>query len=162
MRFASVANHLGPTYRHLIFAMNGATEAAGLLAPELKVELLTVPVQFGNSWRNLKIFAQSLRRLQPDLLVTSNWGSIEWGIANWAAWLPHLHLEDGFSGEEAVRQFSRRVWTRRLTLRRSIVVVPSRSLYKIARDTWRLPRISPVVCSKRGGLRPVHCDGRPC
>jgi len=139
MRFANVANHLGPTYRHLIVAMNGATEAVRLLAPELKVKLLTVPVQFGNSWRNLKIFAQTLRRLQPDLLVTSNWGSIEWGIANWAARLPHLHLEDGFSGEEAQRQFSRRVWTRRLTLRRSIVVVPSRTLYRIARDTWRIP-----------------------
>src|SRR5205085_11032354 len=35
--------------------------------------------------------------------------------------------------------FPRRVWTRRLTLRRSIVVVPSQTLYKIARNTWRLP-----------------------
>jgi glycosyltransferase involved in cell wall biosynthesis len=139
MRFASVANHLGPTYRHLIVAMNGATEAVRLLAPELKVELLTIPVQIGNSWRNLKIFTQTLRRLQPDLLVTSNWGSIEWGIANWAAWLPHVHLEDGFSGEEAERQFSRRVWVRRLVLRRSTVVVPSRTLYRIARQVWRLP-----------------------
>ena len=80
-----------------------------------------------------------MRRLQPDLLVTSNWGSIEWAIANWAAWLPHLHLEDGFSRDEAERQFSRRVWARRLVLRRSIVVVPSRTLYRIARDVWRLP-----------------------
>jgi glycosyltransferase involved in cell wall biosynthesis len=119
--------------------MNGATEAARLLAPELKVELLTVPFQARNSWRNLNIFTLALRRLQPDLLVTSNWGSIEWAIANWAAWIPHLHIEDGFSGEEAERQFSRRVWARRLTLRRSIVVVPSRTLYRIARDTWRIP-----------------------
>ena len=139
MRFASVANHLGPTYRHLVVAMNGATEALSLLAPELKVELLSIPVQIGNSWRNLKVFTKTLRRLQPDLLVTSNWGSIEWAIANWAAWLPHLHLEDGFSGDEAERQFSRRVWARRLVLRRSIVVVPSRTLYRIARDVWRLP-----------------------
>jgi glycosyltransferase involved in cell wall biosynthesis len=110
-----------------------------LLAPELKVELLTIPVQIGNSWRNLKTFTQTLRRLQPDLLVTSNWGSIEWAIANWATWLPHLHLEDGFNGEEAERQFSRRVWARRLILRRSIVVVPSRTLYRMGRDIWRLP-----------------------
>ena len=139
MRFVSVANHVGPTYRHLIVAMNGATEAVRLLAPELKVELLPIPVEIGNSWRNLKIFTKTLRRLQPDLLVTSNWGAIEWAIANWAAWLPHLHVEDGFSGEEAERQFSRRVWARRLVLRRSIVVVPSRTLYRIARDVWRLP-----------------------
>src|SRR5205814_6945327 len=104
----------------------------------LKVELLTIPVQAGNSWRNLKLFTQTLRRLQPDLLVTSNWGSIEWAIANWAAWIPHLHIEDGFSGEEAERQFPRRVWARRLTLRSSTVVVPSRTLYKIARETWLL------------------------
>src|ERR1051325_444362 len=139
MRFAGVANHLGPTYRHIIVAMNGSTEAAHLLAAELNVELLTIPVQAGNSWRNLKMFTQTLRRLQPDLLVTSNWGSIEWGIANWAAWLPHLHFEDGFSGEEVERQFSRRVWARRLVLRRSTVVVPSRTLHKIAREVWRLP-----------------------
>ena len=48
MRFAGVANHLGPTYRHFVVAMNGATEAVRLLAPQLKVELLSIPVQAGN------------------------------------------------------------------------------------------------------------------
>ena len=38
------------------------------------------------------------------------------------------------------RQLPRRVWTRRLVLRRATVVLPSRRLERIALDIWRLPR----------------------
>ncbi len=37
-------------------------------------------------------------------------------------------------------QLARRVWLRRLFLRRATVMVPSRTLYRIATDIWRLPR----------------------
>ena len=66
------------------------------------------------------------------LLVTSNWGSIEWAIANLDSRVRHLHLEDGFGPEETDRQLLRRVCTRFLVLRRSTVVVPSRTLYAVA------------------------------
>jgi glycosyltransferase involved in cell wall biosynthesis len=82
-----------------------------------------------------------LRRLRPDLLMTYNWGAIEWAIAN--RLLPvarHVHLEAGFGKEEADHQLQRRVWCRRWALARcSSVVVPSRGLQDLARDVWKLP-----------------------
>jgi glycosyltransferase involved in cell wall biosynthesis len=139
MRFAQMAIHFGRAYRHVIVAMDGVTDTMALLAPELDVELLAVPVRSGHSLTNLKTFRGILGRVRPDLLVTSNWGSIEWAIANLGSRVRHLHLEDGFGPEEAERQLFRRVWTRRLVLRRSTVVVPSQTLYAVARDVWRLP-----------------------
>jgi glycosyltransferase involved in cell wall biosynthesis len=70
--------------------------------------------------------------------VTYNWGAIEWAIANRPRIAPHLHVEDGFGPEEADRQLRRRVWARRLLLRGSLVVLPSRTLLRIAAETWRL------------------------
>src|SRR5690606_34421165 len=49
-----------------------------------------------------------------------------------------LHFEDGFGPEEAERQLPRRVWTRRLALARSDVVVPSHTLRTLATKVWRL------------------------
>ena len=139
MRFAQLANRFGDAYRHVIVAMDGRTEALSRLAPGLKVEVLAVPVRRDRNWANLGTFRAVLGELRPDLLITSNWGSIEWAMANLDGRVPHLHMEDGFGTEEASRQLPRRVWTRRLVLRRSTVLLPSLTLLGIARDVWRLP-----------------------
>jgi glycosyltransferase involved in cell wall biosynthesis len=53
-----------------------------------------------------------------------------------------LHVEDGFGPEERDRQLPRRVWTRRVCLAGRNVVVPSRTLERIALGVWRLaPRL---------------------
>lgn len=140
MRFAQLANHFGGAYRHVIVAMDGQTEALSRLAPGLEVEMRSVPVRRGQTWSNLKTFRALLDDVRPDLMVTSNWGSIEWALANLNGRVPHLHMEDGFGPEEANRQLPRRVWTRRLALWRSKVLLPSLTLYRIARDVWRLPQ----------------------
>ena len=88
---------------------------------------------------NVLRFRRVLRALRPDALVTYNWGSLEWAIANLSVGLRHIHIEDGFGPEESDRQLPRRVWLRRIVLRRSTVVVPSRNLERIALHTWRLP-----------------------
>ena len=140
IRFAALANHFGRAFRHIVVAMDGATTATRLVASEIELELLPVLTERGNTWRNLSEIAKTLARIQPDLLITSNWGSIEWAIVNLLRSTRHLHLEDGFGAEEAERQFTRRIWTRRLVLRRSTVVVPSRRLYDVALNVWRLPK----------------------
>jgi glycosyltransferase involved in cell wall biosynthesis len=85
--------------------------------------------------------AFALRRLRPDLLVTYNWGAIEWAMANRV--LPvshHIHVEAGFGQGEADSQIRRRVLFRRWALARcALVVVPSRRLEDLARRVWRLP-----------------------
>jgi len=138
IRFAQIVNHLGRRYRHLIVAMDGATQAFARLSSDLDAELLHVPVRRGDTLGNLRTFRRILTGQRPDLLVTSNWGTIEWGMANLDGRVPHLHLEDGFGPEEAAGQLARRVWTRRLVLRRTRVVVPSLTLLALARDRWRL------------------------
>ena len=139
MRFAHLVNAFGPAYRHVVVAMDGQTGTLSRLAPGLALEVRPVPVQKGRLWANLRTFRQVLDELRPDLLVTSNWGSIEWAMANLDGRTPHLHMEDGFGPEEANRQLPRRVWTRRLVLRRSTTMLPSQTLYRLARQVWRLP-----------------------
>ncbi len=46
-----------------------------------------------------------LRRLRPDLLITYNWGAIEWAMADrlWGV-ARQMHFEAGFGEDEADRQ----------------------------------------------------------
>ncbi|HTH17443.1 MAG TPA: glycosyltransferase, partial [Magnetospirillum sp.] len=76
---------------------------------------------------------------RPDLLLTYNWGSMEWALANLPHLAPHVHVEDGFGPDEASGQLFRRVMFRRLVLAwGSVVVLPSRTLCAIAAEQWRL------------------------
>lgn len=139
IRFVQIANRFGRVYRHVVVVLDGVTDVMQRLAPDVDAQLLSLPARSGHLWSNVKIFRNVLARVRPDLLVTYNWGSIEWAIANLDGRFRHLHFEDGFGPEEAEKQVARRVFTRRLVLRRSTVVVPSQTLYAVARDVWRLP-----------------------
>jgi glycosyltransferase involved in cell wall biosynthesis len=142
VRFAAIANHYGGTWRHAIIAMNGDIACRERLAPELDVVFPAVDIRKGDMTGNVARFRRVLRELRPHALVTSNWGSIEWAMANalplTAPLVRHVHIEDGFGPEERARQLRRRVLTRRLFLRHAMVVVPSRVLWRIATDIWRL------------------------
>ncbi len=139
MRFAAIANRFAADYRHLIVAMDGNTAARERLAPGLDVAFPPVAIRKGETLGNRARFRAALRAWRPDLLVTCNWGSIEWAMADLPRLVPHIHIEDGFGPEEQAGQLPRRVLTRRLVLRWSRVVVPSRTLYRLATGTWRLP-----------------------
>jgi glycosyltransferase involved in cell wall biosynthesis len=139
VRFAALANRFGRTWRHAIVAMDGNTACRERLDPWLEVSFPAVDIRKGDMPGNLRRFRGALQDLRPDLLVTYNWGAIEWAMANFLVRIRHIHIEDGFGPEERARQLPRRVWTRRLVLRRTNVVLPSRTLERIARDIWRLP-----------------------
>jgi glycosyltransferase involved in cell wall biosynthesis len=141
-RFVAIAGALGGKYRHLIASMSGRTEAASLLPANVDYELVRVRNIPRNPLANILAYGRELRRLGPDVLVTYNWGALEWAIANrFGPRLPHIHIEDGFGPDEAAKRLRRRVWLRRVGLGRSeAVVVPSRNLERIALGEWRLPR----------------------
>ena len=140
MRFARLANHYGADFRHRIVAMDGAVDAFELLDKGLDAEIIPTPPRAGGTLAQLRSFRRILGQVRPDVLVTQNWGTIEWAMANIDGHTPHLHMEDGFGPEEAGGQLPRRVWTRRLVLRRSTVMLPSSTLYRIASEIWKLPR----------------------
>ncbi len=143
VRFAALANRFGPRWRHTVVAMDGRFGCAERLSPDIPLTQVPPPVmRGGNPLARLAAIRRSLGTLRPDVLITSNWGSIEWAMANL---LPprvrHIHMEDGFNPDEVLGQKPRRVLTRRLVLRGSQVVLPSAVLLGIARDTWRLPQV---------------------
>lgn len=141
VRYAAIANRFGPRFRHAIIALDGRTDCAERLAPGLDLSFPTVAVEKGAMLANRAAFRRLLRALRPDVLVTHNWGSIEWALANLPPLVRHVHIEDGFGPEERERQLPRRAWTRRLVLRRATVVLPSRTLERIATGIWRLPAV---------------------
>jgi glycosyltransferase involved in cell wall biosynthesis len=140
VRFISVANRFGKHYRHRIIALDRSTAARERLAGGLDVVFPDIAIRRGATFGNLGPFRRALRALRPDVLVTHNWGSMDWAIANLTVGVRHIHIEDGFGPEERDRQLRRRVLTRRLVLRGSTVVLPSRTPERIAADIWRLPR----------------------
>jgi len=141
VRFAAIANHFGRHYRHSIMAMDGNYANAARLRPDLDVTIETLPPSRG-TLTNRRNFRAVLRSRQPSCLITYNWGAIEWAMANVPNLVRHIHIEDGFGPEESDRQLLRRVLARRLLLRRSTVVVPSRKLESIATGIWKLSRSS--------------------
>jgi glycosyltransferase involved in cell wall biosynthesis len=142
MRFAELVKAHGERYRHTVFALDGMTDMSARIAGDAAIEYRTLTFDKGSLWRNLALFRKTMNDIAADVLVTYNWGAIEWALANrFGKRLAHVHIEDGFGPEEANRQLRRRVWTRRLALsgRHTTVVLPSRGLERIAREVWKLP-----------------------
>lgn len=139
VRFASIAERFADKYHHLIIAMDGGFACAERLAPSVSFETIPLDLRSRAPLVGVPQFRSTLKKLSPDLLVTYNWGAVEWGLANMFGACAHVHIEDGFGPEEADRQIPRRVWFRRLALRSAVAVaLPSRRLYDIATMVWRL------------------------
>ncbi len=139
VRFAAIANHFGKAFRHVVVALDGHLSCRERLDADLDVTFPNVAATknatLSNAWR----YRRLLREWRPDVLVTCNWGAIEFALANIVPVSRHLHVVDGFGPEERVAQIRRRVLMRRIALGRSPVVLPSRTLLRIAGDIWKLP-----------------------
>ena len=138
VRFAAIANRYPRAWRHAIVAMDGNLECRERLSSEVDASFPEIRLRKGDTVGNALRLRRVLRELRPHVLVTGNWGAIEWAMANALPLVRHIHTEDGFGSEERDRQLPRRVWTRRIFLRRATVVLPSRMLWRIATEIWRL------------------------
>ena len=141
LRMVRIINHLGNQFRHTVIALDNNFEAAAGVSDDLDVTMLPVRRGKRGVLHNLAAGALALYRLRPDLLLTYNWGAIEWAAASRLSRVSrHLHLEAGFSRAEADSQIPRRVLFRRWALARcAMIVVPSRHLEDLACRVWRLP-----------------------
>lgn len=138
VRFVRLANAFGPDIRYTVLAMDGNFEAATLISPSIRVDLVAPPIR---SLPQSAIWIRRLiRRIRPDLVITNNWGSMDAVLASWLAGVcPTIHSEDGFGSDEATRLKPRRVVTRRALLNRiHTTVVPSKTLLRIAREQYRV------------------------
>jgi glycosyltransferase involved in cell wall biosynthesis len=140
IRISTLINHFGAKYRHTILSLDGQSGCAERLDPELGVKV--------QPWRDdgsilTRLFAhrRALADLAPDLLLTYNWGAVEWALANTLfKRCRHIHLESGFGPDEADGQIPRRVRFRRIALRGAQrLIVPSQTLVRIASDIWKIP-----------------------
>src|SRR5579885_2190937 len=95
-RFVTIANHLGRRFRHHLVSLDGDISAVSLLDRDLDFTVLPAPAHAGNIVHRLSLIAR-FDAHAADVLVTYNWGAIEWALVN-RIWLrrPHIHLEDGF------------------------------------------------------------------
>jgi glycosyltransferase involved in cell wall biosynthesis len=120
--------------------MDGIVAARERLDPGLDVVFPSIDIRKDGTIDNVRRFRAALRALDARTMLTHNFGSIEWTIANRPALVRQVHVEDGFGPEERSRQLPRRVWLRRLFLRGRTVALPSQTLMRIALETWRLPK----------------------
>jgi glycosyltransferase involved in cell wall biosynthesis len=138
---AMVANALGNAFHHMILPLDGNDAARSRLDAATSCEILAPFVGARAPLRHLGATLGCLRRARPALVVTYNWGCVDWCLANrWFGRAPGLHCEHGFGREEAGRRLRRRDLFRRFALGGAIdLVVPSQSLAAVAREAWRIP-----------------------
>jgi glycosyltransferase involved in cell wall biosynthesis len=148
-RFATLAEALGPDHSHTVMAMDGCYDAERLLGKSVSYARREEPVRKTGfiSQKNVDAFSRALRDARPDILLTSNWGTVEWRLANRSTKVPHIHFEDGFLPDEAG---GRRSWKRdvaRRILFSSFVtghtacafVAPSSQIDNLFKHVWRAP-----------------------
>ena len=140
VRLAQVINALRQHYRHTIIPLDGITTCIERVDPDNFVAALPFARGGAGPFGRICRIRRTIAEQAPDLLLTYNWGTIEWALAN--RHLPlsaHIHFEDGFGPEEVDAQLRRRVYVRRLALRSARkVVVPSHTLLQLALRDWRL------------------------
>jgi glycosyltransferase involved in cell wall biosynthesis len=154
-QLAGIANALGDAFVHAILPIDGDASCLARIAPGVPVEVVSPPPWARAPLRRPFAARTLLRACAADLVVTYNWSGVEWCLANRLLGdAPGLHCEHGFGVEEAVRRLARRNALRRLALAGGIeLVVPSRTLERIAREEWGLaPRRIRVVANG------VDCD----
>ncbi|MBK8977007.1 MAG: glycosyltransferase [Planctomycetes bacterium] len=143
MRAVQLIGLAGPAIRHTVVSLCGPLDALERVAAGLRVDGVAGPPPgtAAGLFARLGAMRRYLRALQPDLLLTYNWGAIEWVLgARMAGLRAVVHHEDGFGPDEAQRLLPRRNLFRRAVLRYArAVIVPSRRLEAIARGAWGQP-----------------------
>lgn len=175
IRAVELINLQGPGVRHTIVSLDGCFDAMPRIDGRIDVRSVPSPVAGLRPLGRIGAMRSFLRTQAPDLLLTYNWGSIEWLLgARLAGIKPVVHHEDGFGRDEATGQKRRRIWARRaLFAYARAVIVPSRKLEDLARRTWAqkpprllylpngvdLQRFAPGVRKGHGGAVVFGCVG---
>ena len=144
-RAVRLMNAWGKAARHVIVsAMPGHHGAEARIERGVAYEIAQDPPPLTGrpSVARYEALAKFMRRF--DLVLTYNWGAIDGVMAKRVfgkGMPPVVHHEDGFNEDEAAGLKRERTLYRRIALSAaSALAVPSRSLERIALDTWKQPR----------------------
>jgi glycosyltransferase involved in cell wall biosynthesis len=143
-RAVRLMNAFGATARHTVLSsVAGALDARKAIDSWIDVDFPEdAPSLTGRpSVARYRDMADYMRRF--DLILTYNWGAMDAVTARriFAKSLPPLvHHEDGFNADESGGLKTERTLMRRLVLPAAhAVVVPSKTLERIALETWKQP-----------------------
>ena len=141
---ATLTGSLGDGFEHLVLAMDGSYDAEAVLPESINYQRIEADVQKGGfiSRANIRTFRKLLADNTVDLVLTCNWGAVEWLFANRGrSAVPHVHFEDGFGPDERPdAQNPKRVWVRRFAFRKKGLefVAPSQVLQRVYSETWKV------------------------
>lgn len=125
--------------RHVILALNGDYTMFERIPERISAQKCDFFYKKHDIWGNIKRFRALFASKEYDIIHTHNWASFEAVIANTPQFIPHIHNEDGFGTDEAVKLKFRRNVMRRFFLMGKTLIVPSKTLYKIAKTHWMTP-----------------------
>ena len=140
-RFASIAGRLGDEYEHVIGSISGDFEAEALIPDGVNWRRVELPrakkgVSVSKMWNFRKVLTTEL----PNLLITSNWDSLEWLMINRGPGAaPHIHFEDPFGWDEQLdADDAKRAWGRRRALpgRNRAFIAPTREIETLFTEMW--------------------------
>jgi glycosyltransferase involved in cell wall biosynthesis len=140
IRICDVLNALPEGFRHTIVSLDSCFDARKRLGTHVDAGFRDVRLARYCLPCNVRRFVHLIKDIAPDLLLTYNWGAIECALTHrLSGTCDHIHFESGFGSEEANGQLLRRSLFRRLALGRvRKLVVPSKTLMTIARESWRI------------------------
>ncbi len=140
-RMTTYLNASNAPHNHLIYAMDDCYDAAELSDHFRGARIPPDLIPKNNLVGALRGCRKALQQIQPDLLVTYNWGSIEWAMSNrLPKRCPTVHIQDGFGEDERGEEIRSRRLLRKLVYPRcSRVIVPSNQLATLARSSWGVP-----------------------
>jgi L-malate glycosyltransferase len=163
IRIATVINKLGEGYRHTILALDGNFASQSRIDPTGHVVFSDPKINKAHPIKSLIDIRRRLVALKPDLLLTFNWGAVEWALINRFFFKgPHIHFESGFGPEEADQQIPRRVRLRRIALANiDRLVVPSQTLVAIAGASWKINKAKILHLPNGVDCDQYDCDGDP-
>ncbi len=138
-QLVQVINATGGEFHHTILALNGDVASRAHLDDPAAVRFAAAPPGMGGHTYCAQL-ARWLRHESLDLVLSYGWAGVDAILgARLAGRRRIVHAEHGFSGPELQGQLPRRLWMRRAFYRlTSTVVVPSETLYRIAREEWWL------------------------
>ncbi len=135
-RMAAIVNRLGRAFRHTLMAMDGNLAACDRFDPQASIATVPPPQKTHFAAPAIR---DLIRRADPDLVITYNWGAIDALAGALLAGVPVIHHEHGFGADEAQRLKARRVLARRALLPLAFrTIVPSLTLREIALRSYGL------------------------